>query len=235
MSSNNHSVWNQFFYSFYLWICSLFGFWVSGGDVCNCSTELQISDFQSNFIRSSKLTTHNLLSMSKKILVLDLDETLVHSTTKRTIKFDYQVEVVIDSVLCKFYVSKRPFVEFFLKTISEWFEVVIFTASLKPYANAVIDQLDPHGFITKRLYRESCVNKGNGYVKDLSKVHEDLSQVMILDNSPVAYALHRENAIPISDWLANNSEDEELLDLLPFLNGIRPTKDVRSILMLKDL
>eukprot|EP01117_Protostelium_nocturnum_P004291 TRINITY_DN1568_c0_g1_i5.p1 TRINITY_DN1568_c0_g1~~TRINITY_DN1568_c0_g1_i5.p1 ORF type:complete len:210 (-),score=33.73 TRINITY_DN1568_c0_g1_i5:176-805(-) len=209
MSSNNHSVWNQFFYSFYLWICSLFGFWVSGGDVCNCSTELQISDFQSNFIRSSKLTTHNLLSMSKKILVLDLDETLVHSTTKRTIKFDYQ--------------------------ISEWFEVVIFTASLKPYANAVIDQLDPHGFITKRLYRESCVNKGNGYVKDLSKVHEDLSQVMILDNSPVAYALHRENAIPISDWLANNSEDEELLDLLPFLNGIRPTKDVRSILMLKDL
>lgn len=57
---------------------------------------------------------------------------------------------------------------------------------------------------------------------------------MILDNSPIAYALHRDNAIPISDWLANNFEDEALLDLLPFLNGLRPVRDVRSILTLKN-
>jgi TFIIF-interacting CTD phosphatase-like protein len=49
--------------------------------------------------------------------VLDLDETLVHATTKPTLKYDIIVEVVIEGVRCRFYVQKRPHVDLFLRTV----------------------------------------------------------------------------------------------------------------------
>jgi len=197
----------------------------------------------------------------KKILVLDLDETLVHSTSKfyagntnatvgechNGISCDLVVEVLIDYMFCRFLVYKRPFLDLFLRTVMEWYELVIFTASLKQYANPVIDFLDKRKVVKRRLFRESCIFKGSGYVKDLSKVPAlfagaksdpvDMSQVVIIDNSPLAYSMHKENAIPISDWLGHESTplDEALLEVLPFLNALRHTHDVRSILSLKNL
>lgn len=39
--------------------------------------------------------------------------------------------------------------------MSKYYEVVIFTASVKDYADTILDQLDPeHKFISFRLYRE---------------------------------------------------------------------------------
>jgi len=143
---------------------------------------------------------------------------------------------MLDQTSCKFYVRKRPFLDFFLCKVFEWFEVVIFTASLKQYADPVIDFLDPSRMVKRRYFREECILSRNGsYVKDLSKYFPDLSRVIIIDNSPLAYSLHKENAIPISDWMGNNPFDEALLELLPFLNALRMTRDVRSILSLKEM
>jgi TFIIF-interacting CTD phosphatase-like protein len=69
-------------------------------------------------------------------------------------------------------------------------------------------------------------------MKDLSIVEPDLSQVCIIDNSPPCYALNEDNAIPIESWV-NDPFDECLLDLLPFLDALRFTDDVRSILSLR--
>lgn len=44
----------------------------------------------------------------------------------------------------------------FLRRLAKQFELVIFTASIDKYANAVIDALDIDKCITHRLYREHC-------------------------------------------------------------------------------
>ena len=53
----------------------------------------------------------------KKTLVLDLDETLVHSTSKGSRHHDHLIEVLIDKHVCLYYVYKRPHVDAFLKKV----------------------------------------------------------------------------------------------------------------------
>eukprot|EP01114_Cavostelium_apophysatum_P001907 TRINITY_DN11671_c0_g1_i1.p1 TRINITY_DN11671_c0_g1~~TRINITY_DN11671_c0_g1_i1.p1 ORF type:complete len:337 (-),score=75.78 TRINITY_DN11671_c0_g1_i1:117-1007(-) len=166
----------------------------------------------------------------KKKLVLDLDETLISSSQKHAHKHDIAVKIYLGGSQANFYVRKRPHVDYFLETVSQWFELVIFTASLSSYANAVIDELDPEHRINRRYYRQSCVNRQGSYIKDLSIVCKDLSKVAIIDNSPVAYSGHRDNAIPIEDYVGNNHQDEALLNLIPLLKEMKDAEDVRHTL-----
>jgi len=73
--------------------------------------------------------------------------------------------------------------------MSEIYELVIFTASLAMYADAVIDYIDPDLKIRHRLYRDSCNNFNGTYVKDLSRLGRKLKDVIIIDNSPNSYRL----------------------------------------------
>ncbi|KAG9041121.1 Nuclear envelope morphology protein 1, partial [Tulasnella sp. UAMH 9824] len=67
------------------------------------------------------------------------------------------------------------------------------------------------------------------YAKDLTIAESDLSRVALLDNSPVSYSSCQANGIPIEGW-TNDPHDEALLDLLPFLDSLRFTSDVRRVL-----
>lgn len=165
-----------------------------------------------------------------------LDETLVHATTRLPANrvCDMVIRVSVEGVSCVFYVSKRPHVEHFIRTVAQWYELIVFTASLSQYADPVINTLDPFGHIGRRYFRDSCLHRGGAYIKNLQVVCADLSQIVIVDNSPAAYSINRENAIPISDWLGDNHKhDEALLALLPFLSALRHLSDVRSILSLR--
>jgi carboxy-terminal domain RNA polymerase II polypeptide A small phosphatase len=120
--------------------------------------------------------------VGRKCLVLDLDETLVHSSLRvrdPTVILhacfnvypqpvpspDYIVPVEIENNWHNFYVLKRPGVDNFLRKMGELYEVVVFTASLAKYADPVLDRLDPGHTVTHRLFRESCFNHRGNYVK----------------------------------------------------------------------
>ncbi|XP_077663082.1 CTD nuclear envelope phosphatase 1 [Eretmochelys imbricata] len=114
--------------------------------------------------------------------------------------------------------------------VSQWYELVVFTASMEIYGSAVADKLDNNRSILKRrYYRQHCTLELGSYIKDLAVVHSDLSSVVILDNSPGAYRSHPDNAIPIKSWFSDPS-DTALLNLLPMLDALRFTADVRSVL-----
>ncbi|KAG2015997.1 protein phosphatase [Coprinopsis cinerea AmutBmut pab1-1] len=165
----------------------------------------------------------------RKCLVLDLDETLVHSSFKSIQQADYVVPVEIEYHWHNVYVIKRPGVDNFLKKMGEIYEVVVFTASLSKYADPVLDKLDIHRVVSHRLFRESCYNHKGNYVKDLSQLGRPISDTIILDNSPASYIFHPNNAVPVSSWF-NDPHDTELTDLVPFLTDLATVDDVRGIL-----
>ncbi|KAI9001607.1 HAD-like domain-containing protein [Gaertneriomyces semiglobifer] len=165
----------------------------------------------------------------KKCLVLDLDETLVHSSFKEVEDADFVIPVEIDNMVHSVYVLKRPGVDVFLQRLGSQFEVVIFTASLAKYADPVLDMLDPTRAVKWRLFRESCQMHRGNYVKDLSQLGRDLRHVIILDNSPASYYFHPQNAVPVSSWFSDPN-DTELLDLIPFLEDLKKVDDVTQVL-----
>jgi len=165
----------------------------------------------------------------KKTLVLDLDETLVHSSFKPIPNADFIIPVEIDNQVHQVYVLKRPGVDQFLKSMADRFELVVFTASLAKYADPVLDLLDKDKVVGARLFREACSNHKGNYVKDLSRLGRDIRHVIIIDNSPASYMFHPENAVPIDSWF-DDENDTELLDLIPFLEDMTKVDNVTSVL-----
>ncbi|XVF87266.1 hypothetical protein PTKIN_Ptkin18bG0105300 [Pterospermum kingtungense] len=179
-----------------------------------------------DFITTTSALPHHhqllppLVPGKKRTIVLDLDETLVHSTLNSPPPtYDFTIEPTIDGVTMKFYVLKRPWVDEFLESISKKYEVVVFTAGVEQYASMLLDILDPKGLISHRLYRDSCKQLVTGkLVKDLSRIGRDLGKVVIVDDNPISYFLQRANAIPIKRFEAY-VEDRELKKLTRFFKS----------------
>ncbi|KAF4119972.1 hypothetical protein GMORB2_3383 [Geosmithia morbida] len=194
-----------------------------------------------------------------KTLILDLDETLIHSMSKGgRMSTGHMVEVRLNAASLGmgggggnggggggggsqpvgqhpilYWVNKRPFCDEFLRRVVKWFNLVIFTASVQEYADPVIDWLESEKkFFSARYYRQHCTYRQGAYIKDLSAVEPDLSSVMILDNSPLSYMFHEDNSIPIQGWI-NDPTDSDLMHLIPFLEGLQYVHDVRSLLALR--
>ncbi|XP_038165130.1 carboxy-terminal domain RNA polymerase II polypeptide A small phosphatase 2 [Cyprinodon tularosa] len=178
-----------------------------------------------------KLSEVNLLpevkaeDQGKICVVIDLDETLVHSSFKPISNADFIVPVEIEGTTHQVYVLKRPYVDEFLRRMGEMFECVLFTASLAKYADPVTDLLDQGSVFRARLFRESCVFHQGCYVKDLSRLGRDLTRTLILDNSPASYIFHPNNAIPVVSWF-DDVEDTELLNLLPVFEELSKADNV---------
>lgn len=81
-------------------------------------------------------------NLHKKTLVLDLDETLVHSSFKPPENADIVLPVDIEGKVCYVYVLIRPGCITFLEELAEYYELVIFTASLSKYAEPLMKILD---------------------------------------------------------------------------------------------
>lgn len=170
---------------------------------------------------------------NKKCLILDLDETLVHSSFKYLRTADFVIPVEIDNQVHHVYVIKRPGVDEFLKKVGQWFEIVVFTASVLKYGDPLLDKLDHHKSVHHRLFRDSCYNYEGNFIKNLSQIGRPLSDSIIIDNSPASYIFHPQHSVPISSWFSD-THDNELLDLLPFLHDLSK-QNVDDVSMVLDV
>jgi CTD small phosphatase-like protein 2 len=170
-------------------------------------------------------------SSSKYTLTLDLDETLVHCSVEPLPKPDYIFPVNFNGQTYQIYARKRPYLEYFLKTVAKHFEVVVFTASQRIYADKLLDYLDPtNTLVQHRLFRDSCVCVGGNYIKDLQVLGRSLNTTLLVDNSPHAYGYNTDNGVPIESWFDDDT-DTELLKLIGFLRRITPDmEDVRPLI-----
>ncbi|KAE8720032.1 CTD small phosphatase-like protein 2 [Hibiscus syriacus] len=166
-------------------------------------------------------------------LVLDLDETLVHSTLEPCDDADFTFTVFFNMKEHTVYVKQRPHLHTFFEKVAEMFEVIIFTASQSIYAEQLLNILDPdQKLISRRVYRQSCIFSDGSYTKDLTVLGVDLAKVAIIDNSPQVFRLQVNNGIPIKSWFDDQS-DCALISLLPFLESLADVDDVRPIIAKK--
>ena len=144
-------------------------------------------------------------------LVLDLDETLVHF-------FEDENEA---------YVKVRLGTENFIRQLSKYCEIAIFTASTKYYADIVIDGLDCKDLIDFRLYRQHTTVINGINVKDLEKLGRDLNKIIIIDNIEDNYQFQKNNGLNICDFEGDENDNELnylLEDLLKIVS--QPGKNV---------
>eukprot|EP00190_Bangiopsis_sp_CCMP1999_P000528 CAMPEP_0198728788 /NCGR_PEP_ID=MMETSP1475-20131203/11720_1 /TAXON_ID= ORGANISM="Unidentified sp., Strain CCMP1999" /NCGR_SAMPLE_ID=MMETSP1475 /ASSEMBLY_ACC=CAM_ASM_001111 /LENGTH=368 /DNA_ID=CAMNT_0044491255 /DNA_START=86 /DNA_END=1189 /DNA_ORIENTATION=- len=151
-----------------------------------------------------------------RTLVIELDDTLVHSMWSRSTGWR---------------TTKRPGVEAFLAYLASFYEIVLFTSQLPSYADPVLDKLDPSGYIMHRLYRDATKYIGGVHIKDLSKLNRDLSRTIVIDADPAHFRLQPSNGVQVPKW-DRDPKDRALLDLIPFLEYIvrEDIKDVRPLL-----
>ena len=68
--------------------------------------------------------------------------------------------------------------------MAKYFELIIFTAATKEYADPLINLIDPKNKISHRFYRQHLTEHEKIMIKDLSKIGRNLNSVIILDNVP---------------------------------------------------
>ncbi|KAL4491830.1 hypothetical protein ABPG72_006085 [Tetrahymena utriculariae] len=169
--------------------------------------------------------------IGKKTLVLDLDETLITSSVLEFKSADLKIKVNLPNGRGKnVWVKFRPGVQNFLNEMNELYELIIFTSSIKEYANAVIDFLDCESLINIRIFRENCsIDSSGNLYKDLCKLNRNIGEIIIIDNQASQFKKNPENGIQIKDFKIDNHNDQELLNLIPFLKFMSSVKDVRNI------
>ena len=186
--------------------------------------------------------------MKDKLLILDMDETLLHTESFRD--NDYLPEGSYDFKFPLgggawandenwYFTIKRPFLDEFMKYAFDNFKVAIWTAGGEDYASEAITR---SGIDKKKLEffwtREKCTMKydyemGNNYgIKNLDKVKKslgwNLNDILIVDDVMKTAVNNYGNLIHIKEFY-NQRNDTELLKLMNYLETIKDSPNFRAI------
>ena len=203
----------------------------------------------------TNINIQNEENPNKKILVIDLDETLVHTSFKKipnpdlVIQLDTTIykrklenekseELSIKKIVFAF-IRIRPGVNEFLTQLSKHYDIYVFSASSKNYLSKIIKNIDKNNIIKRCFCRDDCImyvedkeedfdkpNNKYNYIKDLKKINKDLRNIVFIDNNIISFKLQEKNGIPIKSWF-DDYDDIELYKLIPILKNLAGFYDVR--------
>ncbi|CAD8137321.1 unnamed protein product [Paramecium octaurelia] len=182
------------------------------------------------FIQSKKVQLSEANPKKDKTLVLDLDETLIHSCSQRENPQVYVTAVGDFGEEAKIGINIRPYTTLFLQQLSQHYTIYIYTASSSAYALAIINYLDPtKQFISGIMTRNNCMETKNGFfIKDLRLIgNKDLKDILIVDNLAHSFGFQIENGIPILEWYSDQN-DQELKYLIDYLMDAVKYPDLRE-------
>jgi TFIIF-interacting CTD phosphatase-like protein len=165
-----------------------------------------------------------------RLVVLDLDETLVYASIEGIPKPHFTIS--------DYSVLVRPYAKELITHIHNTYELAFWTSAGEDYGRAVVAGLGISENIPKFVWTSSkCTRRfdrdsGEYFqLKDLKKVKRlgyDLSQVIMVDDTPQKVSKNYGNHVRVSEWLGNE-KDDELLFLMGYLDSIRDHEDLRKI------
>ncbi len=186
-------------------------------------------------LKSNEMET----AINKKLLILDLDETLIHASTitpKNGNKHDFMFE--------RYYVYKRPFLKQFLEYCLINFQVAVWSSASEEYVEHVVREIFPDtGKLLFIWGRKKCTTRisekdryssyfsGPVQLKNLRKVKRkgyDLKNVIVIDNTLICHQKNYGNVIHIENF-EGNPEDYELIYMMKYLEEIKEEPNIRSI------
>ena len=136
---------------------------------------------------------------------------------------DFKLRLITQGGPLDIYVRRRPFLDEFLESMAERFEVGIFTASLREYASKVIQEIDPKGCIQWALYRDACSFHKGCMVKDLETLPRPLDRTVLVDDRHATFRLQRQNGIQCAAF-EGDPDDTEIKSLQAFLSDLSREK-----------
>lgn len=176
------------------------------------------------------------------LLILDLDETLIHATEKR-------LATPFDFVVGKYFVHKRPYLHDFLVSCAQHFELAVWSSASEDYVQEIVQNILPAGVSLSFVWgRNRCtpiispqidfygrynmdINSYYEYAKKLKKIKRRgyrLETTLIVDDTPAKLAFNYGNAIYIQPF-EGEATDEELRKLMQYLPTLKDLPDVRYI------
>jgi TFIIF-interacting CTD phosphatase-like protein len=167
----------------------------------------------------------------RPLLILDVDETLVFGA-------DADLDRPCDFYIGIYHIYKRPHLAEFLATVSDWFDLAIWSSGGADYVTAIAERICPPGSCWKFIWgRERCTPrtyfncKFVEYVKDLKKVKRlgyNLNQILFVDDTESKLCRNFGNAIYVRPFFGD-ADDSELLPLCRYLASIREVENYRAI------
>ena len=171
----------------------------------NKNGSILFSTFNNNIPNNIQIISPIILNNIPKkplTLILDLDQTIMSFISDNFNEFEGTTRT-------------RPFLYNFLNLMVNYYEIIIFTASTRNYADPILDVIEKRkgNYFSYRLYREHCRIISNNYVKDISIINRNINRIIIVDNMSQNFKLQKENGILISSFWGYDEKDTALLEL----------------------
>lgn len=178
----------------------------------------------------------------KILLILDIDETLIHASPD---KLDKEP----DFMVLEYFVYKRPFLNEFLDMVKKDFLVAVWSSATEDYVHEIVKNIFPFDYPLEFIWgRKRCTARlhpqidefgyysGNyfahyNYIKPLKKVKKmgfTLEKILIIDDTPHKSKQNYGNAIYPKEFQAE-AEDDELIKLATYLATLKEVSNVRTI------
>jgi RNA polymerase II subunit A small phosphatase-like protein len=193
-----------------------------------------------NLIRKKQMNRKE--EHEKILLILDLDETLIYASKEQLEReADFRVEF--------YHVYKRPWLDKFIKYVSEHFLLAVWSSASDQYVSEVVGNIFPDKEGLEFVWgRSRCVQKRNlqiddqgyfsddyyahyHYVKPLKKVKRrgfNLERILIIDDTPHKSQNNFGNAIYPRPYIGS-TDDEELKIMMDYLDHLKDKDGVRKI------
>ena len=168
------------------------------------------------------------MTTTRKLLVLDLDETLIHAR-------ETPLERAEDFRALDYFVYRRPHLAHFLDTVAQHFELGVWTSSGHLYAQAVVAQVFapyPLRFVWSNrrctIVRDWQTDR-QVELKSLAKLKRhgwSLDHLIAVDDTPAKHARNYGNLVRVSEF-KGEADDTDLLLLAHYLPTLAQLPTVR--------
>ncbi|NUO53490.1 MAG: HAD family hydrolase [Polyangiaceae bacterium] len=169
--------------------------------------------------------------MNRLLIILDLDETLVHVTESPP---PWRPHFTVRGYAG----YRRPHLDTFLAELRGRYDLAVWTAAGRTYAEAVLTEVMPwHAELAFLWCADRCTEhfdhetRSHNTIKKIEKVTKqgyDLARVLVVDDSPEKHLKNYGNLIHIKPFLGDPS-DEELPVVARYIHSLEDEPNVRAI------